>query len=66
MSTLALTYEMLAESISAEEMEQHQNLKFGESKEIVQRNSEDVGEHAERTSRRLGKDIITDRPLLEE
>jgi DNA-damage-inducible protein D len=66
MSTLALTYEMLAENISAEEMEQHKNLKFDESKAIVRRNAQDVGEHAERTSRRLGKDIVTDKPLLEE
>jgi hypothetical protein len=64
MSTLALTYEMLAENISAEEMEQRENLKFEESKGIVRRNSEDVGEHAERTARRLGKDIATDQPLL--
>jgi DNA-damage-inducible protein D len=66
MSTLALTYEMLAENISAEEMEQRQNLEFEESKAIVRKNSRHVGKHAEETSRMLGKDIVTGRPLLPE
>jgi hypothetical protein len=64
MSGLALSYELLAENLSAVEMEMHTNLKFDESKDIVRRNSESVGEHAEQAGKRLGLDIATDTPLL--
>lgn len=63
-SALAVSYEMLAENISATELELHRNLEYDGAANIVRRNSEDVGAHAEATSRRLGIDIATNQPLL--
>src|SRR5262249_42067027 len=58
-SMLAISYELLAENISAVELEQNENLEFDDTKRIVRRNAEDVGKHAEATGKRLGIDIAT-------
>jgi hypothetical protein len=63
-SMLAVSYELLAETISATELEMNQNLPFETAKHIVHSNSEDVGKHAEATGKRLGIDIATNKPLL--
>lgn len=63
-SDIALAYELLAERISARELEQNNNLEFDQAKQIVRENSESIGPHAAETGRRLGIDIATDRPLL--
>jgi hypothetical protein len=59
-----LAYETLAEDLSALELSQNSNLEFNEADEIVRSNSEFVGQHAEKASRRLNIDIPTGRPLL--
>jgi hypothetical protein len=64
MGSLALSYELLAENISAEEFERRADLKFNESKEIVRKHSESLREHAESVGNSLGIDIATDKPLL--
>lgn len=64
MSSLALSYELLAENISATELEMKVNLEFDDCKRIVRSNATHVGNHAEETGKRLGIDIATDRPLL--
>lgn len=63
-SMLAVSYELLAETISATELEMNKNLEFEAARRIVHDNSEDVGRHAEATGKRLGIDIATNRPLL--
>ena len=63
-SMLAVSYELLAETISATELEMNRNLEFDDAKRIVHDNAEDVGKHAESTGKRLGLDIATNRPLL--
>jgi hypothetical protein len=64
MSRIALNYEALAESLSAYELDQKSNLEFEQAKFVVRSNSEFVGQHAEKASRRLNIDIPTNRPLL--
>lgn len=59
-----LAYETLAEELSALELSQNNNLEFNQADEIVRSNSEFVGQHAEKASRRLSIDIPTGRPLL--
>ncbi|MEP7286308.1 MAG: hypothetical protein ABI947_11125 [Chloroflexota bacterium] len=63
-SDIAIAYELLAERISAYELDRERDLEFDQAKKIVRTNSESVGKHAEETGRRLGIDIATDQPLL--
>jgi hypothetical protein len=63
-TALALSYEMLAENMSAYELDQKSNLEFDDSKQIVRSSSEFIGKQAEEASQRLGIDIATNRPLL--
>lgn len=64
LSRIALDYEMLSESISTYELDQHQNLSLNQATHIVRSRSESVGKHAEETGRSLGIDIPTGHPLL--
>ncbi len=64
MSMLALSYELLAENLSAVALDQHQDLEFNEARNIVHEESSHVGEHAEKSGKRLGIDIVTNKPLL--
>jgi hypothetical protein len=59
-----LAYETLAEELSAMELSQTNNLEFNDANQIVRSNSEFVGQHAEKASRRLNVDIPTGRSLL--
>jgi hypothetical protein len=61
---LAVSYEQLAEILSATELELNKNLEFGDAKHIVRENAEDVGKHADAAGKRLGIDIATGKPLL--
>jgi hypothetical protein len=63
-SALALNYEMLAENMSAYELEQKRDLTFDQSKQVVRSSSEFIGKQADDASRRLGIDIATNSPLL--
>jgi len=63
-SSLALSYELLAENLSAAELAQKRNLAFEEVQDVVRTNAEDVGRHAQQAGQRLGIDIATNRPLL--
>ena len=63
-SDIAIAYEVLAERISAFELNQRTDLTYDEAAKIVRTNSESVGEHAETTGRRLGIDVATGNPLL--
>ena len=63
-SMLAVSYEQLAEILSATELEMNKNLAFDDAKGIVHSNSEDVGKHAAAAGKRLGIDIATGKPLL--
>jgi len=64
MSMLALSYELLAENLSAAALDQHENLEFSEANNVVRKQSEFVGDHAAQASKQLGIDIITNKPLL--
>jgi hypothetical protein len=64
LSEIALSYETLAEQISARELNQRNDLEFNQARHIVRSDSEFVGKQAEDTGRKLGVDIATDRPLL--
>jgi hypothetical protein len=64
MSILALGYELLAENLSAAALDQQKDLEFHEAREIVRSESEFVGDQAEQASKRLGIDLITNKPLL--
>ena len=63
-SMLAVSYELLAETISATKLEMSENLVFEATKRIVHETAEHVGKHAEETGRQLGIDIATNTPLL--
>jgi hypothetical protein len=64
LSRIALDYEMLTESISTYDLDQHHDLTLNQATRIVRSRSESVGKHAEETGRSLGIDIPTGRPLL--
>lgn len=64
LSEIALSYETLAEQISARELNERNDLEFNQARRIVRSNSEFVGKQAEDTGCKLGIDIATDRPLL--
>jgi hypothetical protein len=61
---LALSYELLAENLSAAALDQHKELEFDQAREIVRSESEFVGDQAAQASKRLGIDLITNKPLL--
>jgi hypothetical protein len=64
MPLLALSYELLAENLSAAALDQEKDLEFNEANEIVREQSEFVGDHAAQASKRLGIDLVTNKPLL--
>jgi hypothetical protein len=64
MTVLALSYELLAENLSAAALDQESDLEFSEANEIVREQSAFVGDHAAQASKRLGIDIVTNKPLL--
>ncbi len=64
MSMLALNYEMLAENLSAAALEQQQDLEYNEARNIVRDESTFVGDQAAQASKRLGVDLVTNKPLL--
>jgi hypothetical protein len=61
---LALSYELLAENLSAAALDQQKDLEFDQAREIVRNESEFVGDQAAQASKRLGIDLITNKPLL--
>ncbi|MEP7287415.1 MAG: hypothetical protein ABI947_16785 [Chloroflexota bacterium] len=61
---MALSYQLVAENLAAVGLEQRENLEFDQAQKIVKASAEHVGRQADETSRLLGKDIATDRPLL--
>ncbi len=65
-SIFALGYELLAEGMSGRSLEERQDLVFDEAKKIVREASEFVGTQAEEMGKKLGIDIATDRPLLQD
>ncbi len=64
MSVLALNYEMLAENLSAMALDQQQDLEYNEARNIVRDESTFVGDQAAQASKRLGIDLVTNKPLL--
>jgi hypothetical protein len=64
MTMIALSYELLAENLSAAALDQQIDLDFNEAREIVRNESEFVGDQAAQASKRLGIDLITNKPLL--
>lgn len=64
MTEIGLNYEALAESIAEAELKQNERLSFEQAEAIVSTNARSLRSHIERTSKRLGIDIPTNKPLL--
>ncbi len=64
LSSIALHYEMIAEEVSERELAQNEQLTFEQAREIVYTNSQFIGQQAQKTGKRLGIDVATDKPLL--
>jgi hypothetical protein len=64
MTEIGLNYEALAESIAEAELKQNEQLSFAQAEAIVSANARSLRPHIERTSKRLGIDIPTNKPLL--
>lgn len=66
MPRLALSYLNIAEETASMALGQQQEITFTQAREIVQRVAGMIGQQAQMTSRLLGIDLPTGRPLLDE
>jgi hypothetical protein len=62
--TLALTYQGLAEEVSAQKLGSETELTWEQAREIVRIVAELIGEQAQKTARFLNMDLATGKPLL--
>ncbi|HLA43059.1 MAG TPA: hypothetical protein VJZ27_06470 [Aggregatilineales bacterium] len=63
--TLALTYQGIAEEVSAQKLGNRSELEWEEARQIVRAVSDLIGIQAQATSAYLGVDLATGKPLLE-
>jgi hypothetical protein len=63
--TLALTYQGIAEEVSAKKLGDKSELEWEEARQIVRAVADLIGLQAQETGRYLGVDLATDRPLLD-
>lgn len=63
--TLALTYQAIAEEVSAHQLGEQTRISWNKAKAVVREVSDLIGQQASATSKYLGVDLATGKPLLE-